>query len=94
MGSFWKDRYDHIVLDDIGCGAVIVDLVPVSDFASHGERHTMDGYSIRYIADILTERGIPTPAGASKWSVTTIRSILSNEKYMGNALLMKSYTVH
>ena len=53
----------------------------------------MDGYSIRYIADILTERGIPTPAGASKWSVTTIRSILSNEKYMGNALLMKSYTV-
>ncbi len=53
----------------------------------------VDGCSIRYIADTLTERGVPTPGGKSNWSVSTIRSILSNEKYMGNALLMKSYTV-
>ena len=54
----------------------------------------MDDYSIRYIADHLTEQGIPTPAGKSKWSVSTIRSILSNEVYMGNALRMKTFTVN
>lgn len=53
----------------------------------------LSGKTIRYIAGYLTERGIPTPAGREQWSVSTIRSILSNEKYRGDALLMKTYTV-
>lgn len=36
---------------------------------------------------------IPTPGGKEKWSISTVRSILSNEKYKGDALLQKSYTV-
>ena len=50
------------------------------------------GYSIRAIAESLTSRGIPTPMGKKNWSVSTIRSILSNEKYRGDALLQKTYT--
>ena len=53
----------------------------------------LDGKTIRHIADWLTQKEIPTPAGKSKWSVSTVRSILSNEKYKGDALLQKSYTV-
>lgn len=53
----------------------------------------VDGKTIRYIADWLTQEGISTPAGKNKWSVSTVRSILSNEKYKGDALLQKSYTV-
>ena len=45
------------------------------------------------IAKQLTEEGIPTPSGKSKWSPSTIESILSNEKYKGDALLQKTYTV-
>ena len=45
------------------------------------------------IAKQLTEEGIPTPSGKSKWSPTTIESILTNEKYKGDALLQKTYTV-
>ncbi len=37
--------------------------------------------------------GIPSPSGRSKWSKTTVVSILTNEKYKGEALLQKSFTV-
>lgn len=53
----------------------------------------LDGKSIRGIADSLTERGIPTPSGKTQWSVSTVNSILRNEKYRGDALLQKTYTV-
>lgn len=39
----------------------------------------------------LTKQGIPTPRGKKKWSVSTIMSILQNEKYKGDALLQKTY---
>lgn len=51
------------------------------------------GHTVRDIADRLTSEGIPTPAGKQKWSVSTIMSILQNEKYKGDALLQKTYTV-
>ena len=53
----------------------------------------VSGETINNIAAKLTDKGIPTPAGKSKWCVSTVRSILSNEKYKGEALLQKTYTV-
>lgn len=53
----------------------------------------LSGESINAIAARLTDMGIPTPSGKSRWSVSTIKSILSNEKYKGEALLQKTYTV-
>ena len=50
------------------------------------------GKSIREIAACLEAQGILTPRGKTRWSVTTIRSILSNEKYKGDALLQKTFT--
>lgn len=52
----------------------------------------LDGSTVRTIADYLTAQHIPTPAGKSIWSVSTIMSILQNEKYKGDALLQKTYT--
>lgn len=52
----------------------------------------LEGKTIRAIADYLTKQGIPTPRGKEKWSVSTIMSILTNEKYKGDALLQKTYT--
>lgn len=55
-------------------------------------RRFLDGQTIRMIADYLTSQGIPTPRGKEMWRVSTIKSILTNEKYKGDALLQKTYT--
>lgn len=49
------------------------------------------GKSMQDIANELTGQGVPTPCGKSKWQATVIRSILSNEKYKGDALRGKTY---
>ena len=36
--------------------------------------------------------GIPTGRGKARWYDSTVRKILENEKYMGDALLQKTYT--
>lgn len=56
-------------------------------------RMFQEGMSTNAIARRLTERGIPTPGGKTKWMRQTIESILQNEKYKGSALLQKKYTV-
>ena len=42
---------------------------------------------------MLDEMGILTPGGKTHWRESTILSILSNEKYKGDALLQKTFTV-
>ena len=51
------------------------------------------GQSPMAIARTLTAEGIPSPGGKPRWNPSNIRSILTNEKYKGDALLQKSYTV-
>lgn len=51
----------------------------------------LSGKSTHIIAKSLQEWHIPTRKGG-KWSGTTIRDIISNEKYMGDALFQKTYT--
>ena len=54
----------------------------------------LQGKAPHTIARILTEEAETlTPAGKQKWNPSTIKSILTNEKYKGDALLQKSYTV-
>ncbi len=53
----------------------------------------LQGRSPYAIAKTLTEEEIPTPGGKENWSGSTVRSILTNEKYKGDALLQKVYTV-
>ena len=36
--------------------------------------------------------GIKSPSGKDKWYISTVRSILTNEKYRGDALIQKEYT--
>lgn len=51
------------------------------------------GYPVASIAEILTSSGIPTKSGNSGWSEGGIRYILSNERYCGNVLTWKTFTV-
>ena len=51
----------------------------------------LKGMTPHGIAKTLTDEGVPTPAGKHQWGQTTIKSILSNEKYKGDALLQKTF---
>ncbi len=53
----------------------------------------LEGNSIDSINKWLKENEIQSPKGYNKWSNSTISGILKNEKYMGDALLQKTYTV-
>ena len=52
----------------------------------------LQGKSPYVIARQLTEEGIPTPGGKRVWGRAVVQSILTNEKYKGDALLQKVYT--
>ena len=49
------------------------------------------GASLRMIRDRLEAEQIPNAAGNARWTITAVRSILSNEKYCGDVLLQKSF---
>lgn len=56
-------------------------------------REYLEGASLRDIAEGLEKDGILTGAGNKKWIPSSLDRILTNEKYMGDALLQKTYTV-
>lgn len=49
------------------------------------------GYSVSEIARDLYADKIKSPQGSKKWSFSTIRGLLENEKYAGDAILNKTY---
>lgn len=53
----------------------------------------LEGKTPYGISEYLQEHGILSPMGKKKWSKSTIISILTNEKYKGEAILQKSFTV-
>lgn len=53
----------------------------------------IEGKTTCGIAKTLIAAGIPTPSGKKNWQSSTVESILTNEKYKGDALLQKAYTV-
>ena len=53
----------------------------------------LEGQSLKGIASMLTVEGVATPCGGEKWHANSVKSILQSEKYMGAALLQKTYTI-
>ena len=56
-------------------------------------REYLEGKSAKSIIKGLERDGIQNGAGHLKWHDTNIYQILKNEKYTGDALLQKSYTI-
>lgn len=53
----------------------------------------LDGLTCRAICRRLEQEGIKSPKGNDRWWDGTVLSILTNEKYKGEALLQKKYVV-
>lgn len=52
----------------------------------------LSGFGVRKIKKYLEENNIKTVTGKEIWSTSTIDRILSNEKYVGDVLMQKSFT--
>lgn len=53
----------------------------------------IDGGSTHTIAQELNNNGSPTRSKGGKWNAMLVKRILQNEKYVGDCLLQKTYTV-
>jgi site-specific DNA recombinase len=81
----YKKENDKLLIDEDE--AVIVKMIY--------RMFLVEGKSASGIASHLTSLHIKTPTGKStKWTQNTIDSILRNEKYKGDALLQKKYTIN
>ena len=56
-------------------------------------RMFLEGKTPSAISKHLANQDIPSPCGKKTWQVATVISILTNEKYKGDALLQKRFTV-
>lgn len=54
-------------------------------------RWFLEGESISQIQDRLYAMRIPSPEGKPRWNSSTIRYILSNEKYCGDIIMQKTF---
>lgn len=52
----------------------------------------LSGYSVDMIIAELENSNIKSPKSKDKWSKRTVQKILTNEKYIGNVILGKTYT--
>lgn len=52
----------------------------------------LKGYSIVKILDELEKRGIKSPTGKERWCKRSIDTMLSNEKYTGDVMVLKTYS--
>lgn len=77
-----KDEYGHLVINP-----------KEAEIVKRIFREYLEGASCKKIANGLERDGILTSRGKTSWHDTTIRKILENEKYIGDALLQKTYTV-
>lgn len=53
----------------------------------------LEGQSLNGIADLLTKMKVRTIRGNSRWNGSSIRVILTSEKYIGDAIAQKTFTV-
>src|SRR5574344_1324489 len=80
--GYTKDEEGHLIIEP--AEAEIVKRI---------YREYLQGASLKQIGDGLMEDGILTAAGKVRWRPESVKKILRNEKYIGDALLQKTYTV-
>lgn len=80
--GYTKDKEGHLIVEPEG--AKVIKRIYLE---------YLEGANLITIAKGLESDGILTGAGKPTWRAEAIKKILSNEKYMGDALLQKTYTV-
>lgn len=81
MLGFYRDHFGRLVIEPAEARVV-----------KYIYQSCLEGASPAGIAAALSEQGVRSPMGRTRWSPDTVRSILKNEKYCGDALMQKTYT--
>jgi len=80
--GYTKDEDGHLIIDP-----------EQAEVVKRIYREYLSGMSFLKIKRSLEADGILNGAGRGKWNESNIKQILTNEKYIGDALLQKTYTV-
>lgn len=80
--GYTKDEDGNLIIDE-----------EQAEVVRHIYREYLEGQSLLQIKRGLEREGIKNGAGHTKWHESNIKQILTNEKYIGDALLQKTYTV-
>lgn len=80
--GYTKDEDGHLIIDQ-----------EQAEVVKRIYREFLSGSGLLKIKRSLESDGILNGAGRAKWHETNIKQILTNEKYIGDALLQKTYTV-
>ena len=80
--GYTKDADGHLIIDP-----------EQAEVVKRIYREYLSGKSFLQIKRSLEADGILNGAGNAKWHESNIKQILTNEKYIGDALLQKTYTV-
>ena len=54
----------------------------------------LSGHGTEWISEELRKKGVPTSSGRGDWRPATVRKLLSNEKYIGDTLCRKTYSMN
>lgn len=80
--GYTKDEDGHLIID-----------LEQAEVVKRIYREYLSGNSLLKIKRSLEADGILNGARRAKWNESNIKQILTNEKYIGDALLQKTYTV-
>ena len=80
--GYTKDAEGHLIIDP-----------EQAEVVKRIYREYLEGASMDMICHGLETDGILTGAGNKKWYTSTVKKILTNEKYIGDALLQKTCTI-
>lgn len=80
--GYTKDDDGHLIIDP-----------EQAEVVKRIYREYLSGMSFLKIKRSLEANGILNGAGRAKWNESNIKQIFTNEKYIGDALLQKTYTV-
>lgn len=80
--GYTKDENGHLVIEQ-----------NEAEVVKRIYREYLEGGSLLQIGRSLEADGILTAAGKARWRPESVKKILQNEKYIGDALLQKTYTV-
>jgi len=70
----------HLIINEVEAKVVLL------IFNLRAER-----YSLRKISAELMQRNVPSPTGNTRWSAATLDKLRSNEKYVGDVMLQKTF---
>lgn len=85
--------YSRVLGLDKGPNGTIVVNKEQAEIVKYIFRRFIEGMTPHSISVELTKKGVKSPSGKPQWNSSTVRRMLSNEKYKGDALLQKQYTV-